>query len=197
MHCNLRLGLVFPPIDRLEKIQQAILLILPHQGAIAHTWLHLVSLLVSAEKQLPFGRTHMRDIQGGLASQWTPSRESLRKWVKLTPLAALHMKWWLNPQNTLKGVTINLFHPQISLYTDASLLAWGAYLDSNLQDTVSSHWTPEEKTLHINLLELIAVPRALLHFHAQLINKRVMVLSLIHISEPTRLNSTSRMPSSA
>jgi predicted metal-binding membrane protein len=77
----------------LEKTQQATLLILPSQGAIAHTWRHLIGLLVSAEKQVPFGRTHMRSIQWGLASQWKISREHLRKWVKLTPLAALHMKW--------------------------------------------------------------------------------------------------------
>ena len=32
-------------------------------------------------------------------------------------------------QNTLKGVPIGLFHPQVSLYSDASLKAWGAYLD--------------------------------------------------------------------
>ena len=175
MHCNLRLGLVFPPQDRLEKIHQAILKILPSQGAIAHTWLHLIGLLVSAEKQVPFGRTHMRGIQWGLASQWRISREPLSKWVNLTPLAALHMKWWANTQNTLKGVTINLFQAQVSLYTDASKLAWGAYLDTNLENTVSIRWIPEEKTLHINLLELLAVQRALLHFQAQLKTKQVMV----------------------
>ena len=103
----------------------------------------------------------MRCIHWGLASQWKISRESLSKWVNITPLEALHMKWWLDTQNTLKGVTIYLFQAQVSPYTDASKLAWGPYLDTKPQNTVSILWTLEEKTL-------LAVKRALLHFQAQL-----------------------------
>ena len=175
MICNLKLGLVYPPEDRLQKISLAIHQILPKKGAIAHSWLHLIGLLVSAEKQVPFGRTHMRGIQWALASQWRMSKDSLKAWVKTTPLSIQHMTWWLDTQNTLKGVPIGLFHPQVSLYSDASLKAWGAYLDSDLNNTISQPWSHQESHLHINLLELRAVRLALVHFQTLLVGLKVMI----------------------
>ena len=133
MHCYLRLGLVFPPMDRLEKSQQTFLLILPHQGAIAAPRRAArPSRKTGALQEDPHERH-----QWGLASQWKLSRESLKKWVKLTPLAALHMKRWFHPQNTLKGVIYIPLSPSELPLHGRKPPSLGAYLASNLQDTVS------------------------------------------------------------
>jgi ribonuclease HI len=50
----------------------------------------------------------------------------------------------------------------ITLFTDASLLGWGAILYTESDDLcVAGSWTPEESELHINLLEIRAVRKAL------------------------------------
>ena len=52
-------------------------------------------------------------------------------------------------------------HPQehnTLIFTDASDQGWGAHLENM---TVSGNWTSQEKTLHINVLELKAVKDSL------------------------------------
>ena len=61
-------------------------------------------------------------------------------------------------------------HPEentILIFTDASNQGWGAHLENM---TVSGSWINQEKTLHINVLELKAVFLALKSFQ----NKRIL-----------------------
>lgn len=51
--------------------------------------------------------------------------------------------------------------PSLTLFTDASLLGWGAYLEGQ---TVSGMWSSTLQKDHINLLEMRAVLLALSHF---------------------------------
>jgi ribonuclease HI len=51
--------------------------------------------------------------------------------------------------------------PSLTLFTDASLLGWGAYLE---RQTVSGMWSSTIQKDHINLLEMRAVLLALSHF---------------------------------
>ena len=51
--------------------------------------------------------------------------------------------------------------PSLTLFTDASLLGWGAYLESQ---TVSGMWSSTLQKDHVNLLEMRAVLLALSHF---------------------------------
>ncbi len=55
-------------------------------------------------------------------------------------------------------VPLGSFAPQVMLYSDASLVSWGAHSEDFL---ASGTWTEEERTLSINALELLAVIRAL------------------------------------
>ncbi len=50
------------------------------------------------------------------------------------------------------------FDPQVTLYSDASNISWGAHSEDF---QASGTWTVEEKALSINALELLAVIRAL------------------------------------
>jgi hypothetical protein len=50
-----------------------------------------------------------------------------------------------------------MFHPDLTLYTDASLQGWGAHMNDM---EISGTWTVEESILHINCLELKAIVKA-------------------------------------
>ena len=72
-----------------------------------------------------------------------PMREALTFWTSPTP--------WLH---------VPRFHSDLpcrSLWTDASHHGWGALLQPSL--TGSGEWSPEERVLHVNVLELRAVLR--------------------------------------
>ncbi|XP_041349464.1 zinc metalloproteinase nas-13-like [Gigantopelta aegis] len=58
------------------------------------------------------------------------------------------------------------------LFVDASLEGWGAHLSNQ---TTSGLWSPVELGLHINLLELLAVYYAILHWRQMLTEASLMV----------------------
>ena len=60
------------------------------------------------------------------------------------------------------------------LFTDASNIGWGAHWNAL---TVSGVWTTTEKTLYINVFELEAIHRAMLHWLRKLMGLTVLVAS--------------------
>ncbi|VDI47075.1 Hypothetical predicted protein [Mytilus galloprovincialis] len=62
--------------------------------------------------------------------------------------------------------------PNQTLFTDASNLGWGAYLEGL---SVSGVWTPDLLKEHINILEMKAVLLALSHFQSLLQNKSLVL----------------------
>ena len=62
--------------------------------------------------------------------------------------------------------------PQVTLYTDSSDTGWGAYVQ-NTDSEYGEMWCDEIAPLHINVKEILAVHRALIHFHNTLENKHI------------------------
>ena len=86
-----------------------------------------------------------------------PMREALTFWTSPTP--------WLH---------VPRFHSDLpcrSLWTDASTHGWGALLQPSL--TGSGEWSPTERALHVNVLELRAVLRALTFFDLRHLSLRI------------------------
>jgi hypothetical protein len=81
---------------------------------------------------------------------------------------------WLDLNFLRAGVPISPPAPEVELYTDASSKGWGGHADSL---SVSGTWSPAESSLHINLLEMMAVSRSLKAFLAYLRNKSVLLFT--------------------
>ena len=62
--------------------------------------------------------------------------------------------WWSDASHLVGGVPLELPHPRLVLFTDASDSGWGATLGS---DHLSGLWTPEFSTFSINHRELLAI----------------------------------------
>ena len=97
----------------------------------------------------------MRPFQFHLKEHWRypQSLDSLLPW---TEAIAAHLNWWQNPSNVMRGSDLHSKVHSIQLFTDASNEGWGAHLD---QSSTKGLWSDREKRLHINVLELKAVPR--------------------------------------
>jgi hypothetical protein len=65
----------------------------------------------------------------------------------------------------MKGLSLSVSVPTLTLYTDASNLGWGAYLE---RSWALGLWSPLQQKEHINLFEMKAVHLALSHFRTTL-----------------------------
>jgi len=154
---DLEKGLAFPPESRLSKLDSLATTLLACHKCSARQMLSLIGLLASMEKQVPFGRCFLRPLQWGLALQWSIMTEHLDRQVQMRLSMKEALRWWLDRSNTRRGRPLEQFVPDQLLFTDASMIAWGAHLNDW---RVSRRWEPLETTLHINLLELRAVKYA-------------------------------------
>ena len=101
-----------------------------------------------------------------------PRGMPLHEALPWTEAISAHLDWWQNPTNVMRSADLYPKDHSIQLFTDASNEHWGAHLD---QSSTKSLWSDREKRLHINVLELKAVSRALQSFKDPCQNQTVLV----------------------
>lgn len=171
---DLMKGLVYPTSERVDKIKQAINLILSQKFSTARDYLHLLGLLASCIDLIPNARLQMRPIQMYLLHFWRPSSQDLFFCIPLREHLVEHLKWWSLTANITRGKSFQPPPSVLTIQTDASLTAWGACLGNQI---VQGQWSPEQKKMHINSLEMEAVFNTLVHFLTQLRNQSILVRS--------------------
>jgi len=142
-----------------------------NQGGCAHTWQILLGHFTATEKLVPLGRLHTREAQHCISQHWDFNTLTSNLWIPLSPPAEEDLQWWKSAHNILRGTPVTLTEPDNQLFTDASNIGWGAHWNTL---TVSGVWTTTEKTLHINVLELEAIHRAMLHWLRKLMGLTVV-----------------------
>ena len=164
-------ALVKPTQERWLKLQDLILRLKSNHVLTARCLMSLIWLLASTDKMAPEGRLHMRPFQFHLKEHWRypQSLDSLLPW---TEAISVHLEWWQNPSNVMRGADLPPKDHSIQLFTDASNESWGAHLD---QSSTKGLWSDWENSLHINALELKAVSLALRSFKDQCQNQTVLV----------------------
>lgn len=166
-------GLMFPPSDRVERIISLTTTLSRASKVRARFILQWLGLVNSAADQVDLGRLHMRPVQIWLLAVWRPSSGQLDASLSLPgPLLQIVWEFWSDRNRLLRGVPLRPHQVSDYLVTDASQLGWGAHL-GGLQ--ISGGWSLEESSLHINVLELLAVQKALSHFRRSLSGPLVLV----------------------
>ncbi|KAK7103606.1 hypothetical protein V1264_018474 [Littorina saxatilis] len=174
------LGMVFDTRDwtvrpsqrRIDKLQDLVTSLSDLRSAPVRVLASIQGQMESMSTLIPLGRVHKRPFQAALNSAWYPAS---RGWNVTVPLLGWFREttWqWLDTHWLTQGVPIALPPPEMHLFSDASLQGWGAHLDGS---TTSGLWTPAQRLLHINLLELEAVFLGLLNFVSLLQGKHVLV----------------------
>lgn len=108
----------------------------------------LVGLLNFASFVVPLGRLHHRHL---LRFMNTLINKPTKK-IILPEMVQAELKWWI--QNCQLSTKLHFPPPVHFLTTDASDLAWGAQLDNI---PLRGSWSPEEKNLHCNQKEMLAI----------------------------------------
>ena len=146
-------GVIYPTAARFEAINDRIFQITKHESAPFQLIQSLVGLLTATEKIVPYGRLHFRELQS-LCNRCI-ALNTHKKAPVLVPAAVLHdLDWWSDDKRVFRGLQMSRRIPDLQIQTDASTTGWGA---SFLGQVLSGVWTPAERRLHINLLEMKAV----------------------------------------
>ena len=123
---------------------------------------------------VPWSWMRMRPLQLHLLAHFHPCVHPISLLVPINDLIRPHLMWWLQPANLKAGMVFPRPLPTVSIVTDASNNGWGAHMDAV---STAGTWSPSEKQLHINVLELLAVRRALTFFATSLRRQVVVVKS--------------------
>ena len=123
----------------------------------AALWRHLLGHLSSLTLLVKGGMLRMRSLQLRLRSKWNFRDDYLR--IPWDPLCQEDLRWWSETIQQREGVDLSLPVPDLSFYSDASDVGWGAIIG---EQRVSGVWTPCQKQLSINLREMMAVQNGLL-----------------------------------
>jgi len=174
MDIDLIEGLARPAVHRIEALLLLVDSFLRRPEPPAHLWQQLLGHLVSLEKLVPRGRLQMRPIQFSLAEQWHQHSDHPSQLVSTSPEAIQALLWWTTSANLLKGIPFSLPDIDLRLFSDASTEGWGAHL---LELRAEGLWSSEQKTMHINNLELLAVHLALKQFLFRVRNLHVIAMT--------------------
>ena len=155
---KLKEGLVSPTQERWSKVQELVQPFIVNGRLPARAWQSLIGLLVATEKLVDMGMLHIRPLQFALAESWSMANDDQDVLVTITQEVRQCVIWWTVWDNVMKGVPLSLGVPQFQIFTDASMIGWGGHLD-NIE--VKGVWTEEERKMHINCLEMLAVLRVL------------------------------------
>ncbi|CAG2187236.1 unnamed protein product [Mytilus edulis] len=128
-HFRTDLGLVLPPEEKVVKVRQLVNALTQFSSVPARQLLQLVGFLISIMDVIPLGRLHIRPIQWYLSEFWHPISQLWEAPVPILPRLLPHLQWWLQEKHLRKGVLLDPPDPSLTLFTDASLMGWGAYLE--------------------------------------------------------------------
>ena len=161
---------VYPKEKRIRKFYSLANVFLNSQTTFKQLEI-LLGLMASMIYLIPKSHLRMRPLQFALI-------EAKRKQTRDQDLVIMGeeclscIQRWIQNDRPRKGMEISVKTPSISMETDASLIGWGARVDTSLAKGL---WSPLEKLLHINVLELKAILKGR-KAHAHLLKTKVVAL---------------------
>ena len=171
---DLESGRAYPAKHRVEQLLLMLRPVLIYKSRSAKYWQKVIGHLVSIEKLVFRGRTHLRPFQWNLNFHWRQRLDNPQQQVPVSPDVVWEAKWWMEEENLYKGIDLDQSEPQVQLFTDASSEGWGAHLG---EKTTSGTWSSLLKKKHINFQELKAVQLALIHFREEVRDRSLVVMT--------------------
>lgn len=174
-------------VERQEKILSSCKSLYISQKGSIRKVAGLIGLLVSSFPAVPLGPLHYRYLDN---DKKRALKENCGDWEKVMVLSNESLgeiKWW---QENIKQVFSPIIRPDpnIVIYSDASLKAWGAVCNGI---RANGAWSPQEAKCHINVLEMKACYLALQSFL-----KTGNVHVRIYLDNTSAMNCLNKMGSS-
>lgn len=167
-------GLAIVPLERVLALEKMIKVIKAQKGCSARVWSRLIGKMGSMAGQISLGALHRRPVQRFLQMNWNQKQQKWDRFVKLQKWLIPHLNWWMKRQNTMAGVPLKPFKPDVTIFTDASKWGFGATMGNQ---EISGMWSNQESKLHSNNREMLATIKTIKHFKELIRNKEVLLCS--------------------
>ena len=143
------------PIDKARKLQQEC------HRALSQPYLSICALTSLLDRMLACSPGMFLAPLPSAVEDCSPSSPSELP-CHGTPEARTELAWWAADLETWDGRSILKPPAQLTIFSDASLLGWGAVCSTT---STGGQWSPTEANLHINALEFIVASFAVKAFH--------------------------------
>ena len=142
------------------KVSKAAQTIIQSEFLSAETWQSLLGIFISQSRLLRLGRFHLREFQWNLSQYWSQFRDDPSQLIPVLPSSKEEARWWLEQDPSI-GVPVSPPQFTVRIFTDACNKGWGAHWEDRI---LQGLWSSAEQLLHINILEMRAVLKALQGF---------------------------------
>ena len=147
------------PQEKIQKISERTQSLLLSPTPSAREIARMVGILSSCILAVMLAPLHYRALQATKNQAIAMGGYDHR--ISLPRAAKVELHWWYQHLTSHNGKPIKSPQPDLILYTDASLLGWGATCQGV---QIGGAWSMEERSLHINCLELLGASNAVQSF---------------------------------
>ena len=165
---------VQPSEEKCQALWAKILSLRSKKVCTARGMASLLGSIESMAETIPLGRVHKRPLQREVSQRFNPHQDGWNCSLRLGPWFLQATQVWLDFMPNPPPVPLTLPAPETRLFVDASTQGWGAHT-TDLK--VAGVWSPQECSLHINHLELLAVRKALEALQSRLPRGHLQVTS--------------------
>ena len=145
---------VRPTEEKKEKIKELSEKLLKQGYSTIRVLAKLIGMIVACFPGVMHGPLHYRRMESDKIEALKNSNGNYDDFVTFSNEAIADMRWWREHiENAYNVIDDSHGEPDIVIYSDASLSGWGC--DSVLGRS-GGHWSEQEQSLHINVLELTA-----------------------------------------
>ena len=116
---------------------------------------------------VPQGRLRLRPVQWWAATAWCQRTGSWTDRITVPQWVLSEVAWWASPA-VLQCLPLTTKETEVTLFTNASSLGWGAQLGSR---STQGQWSASQRSWHINVLEAVinAVRNFLPHLRSRVV----------------------------
>lgn len=174
------------PDDKKSKIRQRINIAIKTKKCKLREFAQFIGLIVSACPAVQYSWLYTKYFEQ-FKYLCLLDNYNYEQVIEIPEKLKIDMIWWLkNIEDGHSPISFNEF--DLEVFSDASSTGWGAYCNKN---KCFGHWKDNEKTLHINELELKAAFLALKCFAKNLYRSHI----LLRIDNVTAISCINRMGS--
>ena len=179
----------FPTQTRIQKVLSLVSKFTSSPAPPLPLWRSLLGVMSSLTPLILGARLWMRSLR--LRLRIAGPQQSDLALISWDDSCHRDLLWWSDASYLVGGMSLDLPHPRLLLFTDASDTSWGATLGT---DHLSGFWTQDISCYSINLRKLLAVLYALRGFlhllcgqSVSLFTDNTSALAYLHKQRSTRL----------
>lgn len=150
------------PNERKEKVLGICHRFMLLSNPFIHDLAILIGNLVACIPALQYSKIYLKQLEYEKVKALNVNKNNYKSSLCVSNEAKQDIEWWIkNIPHASRNFKVQNYN--LVIFTDASLDGYGG--KSNNNQTVSGVWSSYQKTLHINVLELLAVHYSLLSFN--------------------------------